>query len=386
VLCSDFHVFAANPPKAAIVVNANNGDILYSSNIDKKTQPASLAKMMTLHLLFKELEKGRVSFNTKMRTSKLAAHQNPSVLELKEGESISCKDAILSQITKSANDVSIVIAEHLAGSVGNFVKMMNNEAKRLNMCSTVFFTPSGWKNTKQLTTARDMAKLASAILKEHPRYYGMFSTKKFKYKGKIHPNHNALLGEKNEIIIDGIKTGFVCASGFNIAVSAKKGKERLIVVVLGEKTAKKRNDKVEHLLNFGFAKVERNNLRLKNRYKLIQLINSLQKEAEQNKKKETKPKNKNAIDIAKDNKNVKEKAEKKDKMDDDNRIPEKNAADINAVPIKSVVKVDPKTTVHSKAEEILPMHSLSLNANNNTDTNRKNSSTKPKIPEHTLAK
>jgi D-alanyl-D-alanine carboxypeptidase len=133
--------------------------------------------------------------------------------------------------------------------------MMNREAKRLHMDSTVFVNSSGWKNPQQLTTARDMAKLGRAILQEYPRYYRLFSVKKFKYRGNVFQNHNKLLGENGGIRVDGIKTGFVCASGFNIVVSASKGKNRLIVVVLGGKSPKKRNAQAQWLMSCCFNKL-----------------------------------------------------------------------------------------------------------------------------------
>ena len=251
------YAVAQIPAKASIVVNTATGEVLHADNVDRKIQPASLAKMMTLHLLFKKLKERGISFNTRMRVSKNATMQRPSVLGLKEGEQITCRDAVLAQITKSANDVSIVIAEHLAGSVENFVKTMNKEARALGMNATTFVNPSGWKNDRQLTTARDIARLSMAIQREHPRYFKLFSTGFFKYKGKTYQNHNSLLGKRAGMAVDGIKTGYVQPSGLNVAVSAQKEGKRLVAVVLGEPSAKKRDAKVEQLLSCAFDKISR---------------------------------------------------------------------------------------------------------------------------------
>jgi D-alanyl-D-alanine carboxypeptidase len=245
----------SEPLKSAIVVDANTRDVLYCHNADKTTQPASMAKIMSFYIAFKALKQGKIKQNSLITVSKYAVSQEPCKLGLKAGSTISVRDAILGMMTKSANDASVALAEHIAGSEENFVKMMNQEAKRLGMNSTVFFNASGWKNSKQLTSARDMAKLSLAVMKDFPQYYHLFSTKQFHYKGKRYANHNKMLGEKGDIKIDGLKTGFLCASGFNIAVSAKKGTVRLIVVVCGGKTPQKRNQRVEWLLSLAFNKL-----------------------------------------------------------------------------------------------------------------------------------
>ena len=243
------------PPKASIVANAETGEIIYASNPDLRTQPASMTKMMTLKLLFKALREKRVSMNTIIRISEHAASQQPSKIGFRVGEGITVRNAIMALITKSANDVAVAVAERLAGSEKQFVKMMNEEAYRLCMYSTTFYNASGWKDTRQLTTVRDMLKLSQSLIKEYPEFFPLFSTKGFYYKGKYHKNHNNLLGENGGITVDGLKTGFVCASGYNISVTAKKGRERVIVVVVGGKTAKKRDALVQWLLTCSFNKL-----------------------------------------------------------------------------------------------------------------------------------
>jgi D-alanyl-D-alanine carboxypeptidase len=256
VISSSFLVEATySPVNAAIVVNVKNGEVIYSYNADQKTQPASLAKMMTLLLVFKALREKKISMSTMIRISPYAASQQPSILGLRSGEFISVRDAILALIVKSANDIAVALAEHIGKNEKMFVAMMNKEAKRLGMSSTVFFNPSGWKNPRQLTTARDMAKLARALLNEYPGHYHLFSNKQFNMGKKCIKGHNHLLGKKGNIIVDGIKTGYVTASGFNLAASAVKGRNRLIAVVLGGKTSKQRDDMADLLLRKGFSKL-----------------------------------------------------------------------------------------------------------------------------------
>lgn len=244
------------PLNAAIVVNAKTGGILYAHNIDDKTQPASIAKMMTLLITFRQLKQKAIRLDTMIKVSANAASQSPCKLGVKCGDSISVLDAILAMVTKSANDITIALAEHLGrGSLQRFVDMMNKETKRLRMTSTVFLNPSGWKDPNQLTTARDIAKLSRALLVEYPEYYHFFSTKNFSFKKQIYKNHNTLLGTKNGVVVDGIKTGFINASGYNTAVSAKKGQDRLIVVFFGGKSARQRDQAVAELLKDGFEKL-----------------------------------------------------------------------------------------------------------------------------------
>jgi D-alanyl-D-alanine carboxypeptidase len=256
LLCFNLSHAIYSPVNAAIVINAKNGEIIYSYNADQRTQPASLVKMMTLLLTFKALQQRKIYPTTMIRVSPHAAAQKPTVLGLKAGEYISVRNAILALIVKSANDIATALAEHLGGnSEKRFIDMMNKEAQRLGMSSTIFFNPSGWKDPRQLTTARDMAKLARALLIEYPSYYHLFAHKKFCLNNKCIKGHYSLLGKKGDIIVDGIKTGFLNASGFNLAASAIKGKTRLIAVVLGGRTSRKRDALADLLLKKGFSKL-----------------------------------------------------------------------------------------------------------------------------------
>lgn len=254
-------VSAYNPVCGVFVTNADTGDVVYSYNADKKTQPASLTKMMTLKLVFREIKRKKLRPATKIRVSRRASAQSPTKLGLRAGDTITVRDAILSLITKSANDMAVALAEHIGGNVENFVKMMNAEAVRLGMKSTHFENPSGWKSTKQYTTARDMSKLSRSLLKECPDFYHLFATKSFNYNQTRILNHNKLLGRhgmgsgKDYFVVDGIKTGYVAASGFNLAASATDGKIRLIAVVLGGKTAEQRDAHVNLLLQKGFPRM-----------------------------------------------------------------------------------------------------------------------------------
>jgi D-alanyl-D-alanine carboxypeptidase len=211
--------------------------------------------MMTLLLTFKALQQKKVSMSTLICISKNAASQQPCSLGLKAGDKISLGDAIMTLITKSANDISVAIAEHLGKDEKTFIALMNKEAKRLDLKSTLFLNPSGWTNHRQLTTVKDMAKLARALLSEYPCYYHLFATRQFCFRNKCFKNHNNLLGKNGDIVVDGIKTGFVNASGFNLAASARRGKDRLIAVVLGGKTGKQRDALVKLLFQKCFKKL-----------------------------------------------------------------------------------------------------------------------------------
>lgn len=253
---------AYNPVRGVFVANADTGRVVYSYNADKQTQPASLTKMMTLLLTFRELNSGKLKWNTQIRVSPHAAEQSPTKLGLNAGAAITVKDAVLALITKSANDMAVALAEHISGTEAKFVKMMNAEAARLGMRATRFVNPSGWKNVRQCTTARDMFKLSRALLKEYPKYYCLFATKSFNYNNMQMPNHNKLLGRHDAndgqgyFVVDGIKTGYVAASGFNLAASATDGKIRLIAVVLGGATAAQRDNHVNLLFQKGFPRAK----------------------------------------------------------------------------------------------------------------------------------
>lgn len=251
-------ISAANncePVRAVAVVNASNGDVIYSYNADMKIQPASLTKMMTLKLAFDALKAKRLLLSSHLSISKNAARQAPSKLGVPSGGKLCVQDAILALITRSANDIAVALAEYIGGTEHKFVKLMNLEARRLGMKSTFFVNPSGLPNCHQYTTANDMIKLSKALLKEHPRFYRLFATKQFRYKGQSIRNHNRLLGKhENNIVIDGIKTGYVAASGYNLAASATDGSCRLIAVVLGGKTSIARDNHMSFVLRQAFLR------------------------------------------------------------------------------------------------------------------------------------
>ncbi len=231
--------------KAAIVVDYTNGQkILYSDRSREKRYPASLTKMMTVYLLFDALKNKKVSLNTKFRVSKYATAQAPSKLGLKVGTNISVSDAIKALFVKSANDVAVVVAEGLAGSVGKFCKLMNRKSRMLGMRNTHFENSSGLPDWNQTSTAEDMAKLGMALFSDFPKYRHYLALKKFSYGKKEYKTHCKIL--KWYKGADVAKTGYICASGFNLLVSAsrydKTGRSRrLFVVVMGGDNAKARD-------------------------------------------------------------------------------------------------------------------------------------------------
>lgn len=242
---------SAEAKYASIVIDAATGTVLHETNADTRNYPASLTKMMTLYLVFEALERGEITFNTKLKVSSKAAKQQPSKLNLKTGATISVEDAILALVTKSANDVAMVVAEGLGKSEAGFAKLMNAKAKALGMTRTIFYNPHGLPDKRQLSTARDMATLSVALMRDFPQYYHFFATNNFTYKGKRYDNHNKLLASYSGV--DGIKTGYTRASGFNISVSAVRDGRRLIAVVFGGKTSAARNSHASDLLDQAFV-------------------------------------------------------------------------------------------------------------------------------------
>lgn len=237
-----------------IVVDATTGQVLHGSDPDGQRFPASVTKIMTLYLIFDALAKKRITMETQFKVSRNATLVEPCKLGLKAGQRISVRHIILGMITKSANDASVVIAEGLSGSVPKFAELMNATAKRLGMTRTNFLNPHGLPNPKQLTTARDMAILSRAVIRDFPQYYKLFQTRSFIYHGMYFPNHNTLLGKIKGL--DGIKTGWFRAAGSNIAASAERvvngQKRRIIVVVLGGQNRFVRNKRVTELMEVGF--------------------------------------------------------------------------------------------------------------------------------------
>ena len=236
---------------AALVMDADTNEILHSRNADDARYPASLTKVMTLYLLFDAINAGEVSLNDKMTVSRNAAAQPPSNLKLKAGSKIRVEDAILALVTKSANDVAVVVAEHLGGTEKKFAGMMTDKARDLGLMNTTFKNASGLPNTAQTSTAYDLALLADALLEQHGQYYHYFENKKFSWGRLVYKNHNELIGSVDGV--DGIKTGYTRASGFNLMTSAERNGHRVIAVMLGGATAKSRNDHVEALVEAAFA-------------------------------------------------------------------------------------------------------------------------------------
>lgn len=242
-----------NPRYASIVVDADTGAVLSESSADKQLHPASLVKMMTLLMTFEALERGNLTLNNRVRMSSHAAAQAPSKLGIPAGGSITVRDAIYALVTKSANDVATALGETVGGSESRFVAMMNQRAQEIGMTRTRFKNASGLHNPGQVSTARDFAILSRHLIKNYPDQYKYFSKRNFSYNGVSHHNHNRLMETYKGM--DGIKTGFIQPSGFNLAASAVRGNHRVIAVVFGGRTAQSRNAHVASLLDQGFAKL-----------------------------------------------------------------------------------------------------------------------------------
>jgi D-alanyl-D-alanine carboxypeptidase len=236
---------------ASLIMDASNGRVLHETNADLTRYPASLTKMMTLYLLFEALDRGLVTLDEMLPISPYAASQPPSKLGLRPGQSISVDNAILALVTKSANDIAAVVAEHLAGSEARFAWSMTTKAHEIGMSRTTFTNASGLPDPVQVTTARDMAMLGLALLHDYPHYYHYFSTDRFYYGGAVHANHNRLLESYSGL--DGIKTGYTSSSGFNLVASAVRDGQRLIGVVLGARSPVNRGIIMADLLDQGFS-------------------------------------------------------------------------------------------------------------------------------------
>jgi len=237
---------AYNPPYAAIVVDANSGSVLHNANADSLRHPASLTKIMTLYLLFEQLEAGKLRLDSRLEVSDHAAQQAPSKLGLMPGQTIMVEDAIRALVTKSANDAAVVVAEAIGGDEDSFGRMMTRKARALGMSRTVYVNASGLPDDDQLTTARDQATLGRAIQDRFPRYYRYFATPAFVYRGHAMRNHNKLLGRVDGV--DGIKTGYTRASGFNLVTSVRRGPRHVVAVVLGGASGGARDARMRMLI------------------------------------------------------------------------------------------------------------------------------------------
>lgn len=235
---------------ADIVIDAETGEIIHETNSEGIRHPASLTKMMTLYLTFQALDAGRMRFGQYVSVSKNASKQAPSKLGLKPGQRIRVEDLVLGLVTESANDAAVVLAEAMGGSEANFARMMTRQARALGMARTQFRNPSGLPDPNQVTTARDMAILGVALINHFPRYYPYFSQESFNYGGRSFRNHNRLMSRYDGM--DGIKTGYIRASGFNLVASAKRDGKRLIAVVFGGRSAVSRDNLMAGLLDRSF--------------------------------------------------------------------------------------------------------------------------------------
>lgn len=228
------------PPYAAMVVDVKSGRTLHAVNEDAPRIPASLTKVMTLYMLFEQMERGRFSMDSELKVSAYAAAQPPTKLGLRPGSTIAVEDAIKGMITLSANDASVVVAESIAGSEDAFAEMMTRKARSLGMSSTRFHNPHGLPHSPpNLTTARDLTILARAIQERFPRYFPLFQTRSFQYGERTIRGHNRLLGRIEGV--DGIKTGYTRASGFNLMTSAKSEGRQIVSVVLGGRSGASRD-------------------------------------------------------------------------------------------------------------------------------------------------
>jgi D-alanyl-D-alanine carboxypeptidase len=235
-----------SPPFSSIVVDGNSGSVLQAASADALRHPASLTKVMTLYLLFERLENGKLKLDSPLKVSEHASEQAPTKLGLKPGQTINVEDAIKGIVTKSANDAAVAVAEYLGGDEDGFAKLMTQKAHALGMAHTVYVNASGLPDDDQVTTARDQAVLGRAIQERFPRYYRYFSTESFVYHGEAMRNHNHLLGVVDGV--DGIKTGFTRASGFNLLTSLHRDGRYLVAVVMGGPSASERDERMRELI------------------------------------------------------------------------------------------------------------------------------------------
>ncbi len=240
---------------SAIVIDAQSGDVLYSVRADSPRYPASVTKVMTLYLTFEALARGDLHLNDEITMSRHAASMQPTKLGIAPGRTLSVEDAIQAMTIQSANDVAVAMAEHLGGTETRFAAMMTLKAKALGMNNSRFVNACGLPDSRQISTAHDIAILSRAIMRDFPQYYSYFGQNQFTYGRKTMTNHNNLL--RTMPGVDGLKTGYTSASGYNLAASAVQGDHRLITVVLGGSSGAMRDGEVTRLLNAGFEVARR---------------------------------------------------------------------------------------------------------------------------------
>ncbi|SDG84481.1 D-alanyl-D-alanine carboxypeptidase [Nitrosomonas sp. Nm132] len=253
LLFSPVNLAQANSRHASIVIDAATGEVLHESQADASRYPASLTKMMTLYMLFDAMEQRKLTLDSRMRVSDRAASMPQTNIRLRSGDTISVREAIPALIVRSANDVAAVVAEALGGTEANFGRMMTDKARKLGMHSSTFRNASGLPNDEQKTTARDMVTLSRRLMKDFPQHYHYFSTQSFRYKGITYNSHNRMV--RNTQGVDGLKTGYIRTSGFNVATSARRGNRRVIGVVMGGQTAAARDQHMAQLLDRSFTRV-----------------------------------------------------------------------------------------------------------------------------------
>ncbi|NQV20708.1 MAG: D-alanyl-D-alanine carboxypeptidase [Rhodospirillales bacterium] len=239
---------------ASIVIDTKTGKVLHATNADTPNYPASLTKMMTLYMIFEAIDGGKFTLQRRLPVSRVAAGRSPSKLGLRRGQRISVADIIGALVTKSANDAATVAAEALGGTERKFARLMTAKARALGMTRTVFLNASGLPHRSQHSTARDMATLAAALRNDFPHFYHYFSLVSYRYKGRNYRNHNKLL--KSYEGVDGLKTGYIRASGYNLVASVKRGGRRLVGVVFGGRSARWRDRHMMRLFNSGYAALE----------------------------------------------------------------------------------------------------------------------------------
>lgn len=239
---------------AAIVIDADSGRVVHEVEATHRWYPASLTKVMTIYMTFAALEAGRLHLHDTLTVSAHAARQPTSKLGLRQGQNISVEHAIMAVTTRSANDAAVVLAEHLGGTESNFATMMTQQAQSMGMYNSSFQNASGLPDEGQISSARDLALLSAALIRDFPQYYRFFSATEFAYKGRVMPNTNKIL--KIYPDADGLKTGFTCGSGYNLIASAKRDGRRLIGVLLGAHSSAERFQQMANLLDLGFEKTQ----------------------------------------------------------------------------------------------------------------------------------
>lgn len=248
---------AASPIHASLIIDQDTGTIYHQENAWEKRHPASLVKMMTLYMTFESLRNNKLSMNQFLTVSRHAASMQRTNINLKAGQRISVKTAILALVVHSANDAAVVLGEAIGGTEQRFAQMMTKRAASLGMNSTVFANATGLHHVSQVSTAADMAKLALALKRHYPEYYKLFRAVQFNYNGTTYRSHNRVV--LNNSWVDGLKTGFINKSGFNIVTSGEKHGKRLVGVVFGGHSAKARDTRVVSLLNSCFNKINGTN-------------------------------------------------------------------------------------------------------------------------------